>query len=263
MKKRIKSILSRLLPQGRFREQIKLWYYQWRAPRGIRFALEPTASGWIYCTTIEGVSIRTVDPVYTVAHDFFYYQKFYKPQPGDVVMDAGGNVGMMALYFAQLVGPTGKVYCFEPDAHNLRDIQRNLAINPELHDRIVVQSELLWNANTWVDFQESGTVGSSAVWFSGTESIVKKQALTIDAWVQSLGLTRLDFIKMDIEGAEIEALEGAATTLRTLRPKMAIATYHIVNGAPTYAWVENYFTKLSYPHQTLSFTRQEILTFAG
>ena len=178
-------------------------------------------------------------------------------------MDAGGNVGMMALYFAQLVGPTGKVYCFEPDTHNLRDIQRNLAINPELHDRIVVQPELLWNANTWVDFQESGTVGSSAVWFSGTESIVKKQALTIDAWVQSLGLTRLDFIKMDIEGAEIEALEGAATTLRTLRPKMAIATYHIVNGAPTYAWVETYFTKLSYPHQTLSFTRQEILTFAG
>jgi hypothetical protein len=68
---------------------------------------------------------------------------------------------------------------------------------------------------------------------------------------------------MDIEGAEIEALEGAATTLRTLRPKMAIATYHIVNGAPTYEWVETYFTKLAYPHQTLSLTRQEILTFAG
>ncbi len=263
MKKRVKFLLSRLVPQGLFREQLKLRYYQWRAPRGIRFALETTASGWIYRTTIEGVSIRTVDPVYTVANDFFYYQKLYKPQPGDVVMDAGGNVGMLALYFAQLVGPSGKVYCFEPDAHNLRDVQRNLAINPELQDRIVVQPELLWNANTWVDFQESGTVGSSAVWFSSGEAIVKKQALTIDTWVESLGLTRLDFIKMDIEGAEIEALEGAVETLRALHPKMAIATYHIVNGAPTYAWVEAFLTQLGYPHQTIRLTRQEILTFAG
>jgi FkbM family methyltransferase len=56
--------------------------------------------------------------------------------------------------------------------------------------------------------------------------------------LQELNLPHLDFIKMDIEGAEIEALIGAAKTLETLSPKLAIASYHRRDKSQTFGAVE-------------------------
>ena len=114
-----------------------------------------------------------------------------------------------------------------------------------------------------IDFEEAGTVGSSAVWFSGNDNVVKKRAVTLDSWAKEKKLTKLDFIKMDIEGAEIEALDGAVEVIKQFSPKFAIATYHIVNGEPTYIKVEEFFKKLNYPYKTVTFRKSEIITFAG
>ena len=74
---------------------------------------------------------------------------------------------------------------------------------------------------------------------------------------------RVDFIKMDIEGAEIEALEGCVQTIKNLSPSFAIASYHIVNGEPTYIKVEEFFKNNDYPYKTVRFKGNEIITFAG
>jgi hypothetical protein len=64
--------------------------------------------------------------------------------------------------------------------------------------------------------------------------------------VSRYGLTRLDFVKMDIEGAEIEAIEGAGSVLSTLKPKFAIASYHRRNGRPTAETLERLFREVGY-----------------
>jgi hypothetical protein len=68
---------------------------------------------------------------------------------------------------------------------------------------------------------------------------------------------------MDIEGAEIEALDGCVETIRTLQPNFAIASYHVVNEEKTYIKVEAFFRQMKYPFKTVSFRGSEIITFAG
>jgi hypothetical protein len=122
---------------------------------------------------------------------------------------------------------------------------------------------LLWDKNELIDFYEAGTVGSSAVWKPDNEHCVKKQAVTIDSWVVNNNINKLDFIKMDIEGAELEALDGCRATIKTLKPNFSIASYHVVNGEQTYIKVEQFFNNMNYPCKTVHFRGTEIITFAG
>ena len=68
---------------------------------------------------------------------------------------------------------------------------------------------------------------------------------------------------MDIEGAEIEALDGCLQTIRDFSPNFAIASYHVVNGEQTYIKVEEFFKNINYPCKTIRFRKNEIITFAG
>jgi FkbM family methyltransferase len=263
IKKKTKKRISSLLPKGVFKDRIKLLYYKIFSPSGVQFALEQINGKVVFVTTIQDIELRTNYPLYNLVKDFAYYQHFYNVKKDDVVIDAGANVGVLSLYFSKKVGDSGSVFSFEPDRYNITEINNNIELNPGTQKNIKIQNQLLWNTNTLVDFQESGTVGSSAVWFSGNENIVKKQAVTIDSWVNDSKIERLDYIKMDIEGAEIEALEGCIETIKKYQPKFAIASYHIVNNEPTYLQLERFFESIEYPFKTVFFDNHEIITFAG
>jgi len=163
----------------------------------------------------------------------------------------------LSIFFSKLVGKEGLVYAFEPDAINIERINRNKQLNKDLADNIKIEELLLWDENKLVDFYEAGTVGSSAVWIPDADKCVQKQAVRIDDWVLKNNIKKLDFIKMDIEGAEIEALVGCVQTMEALKPNFAIASYHIVNGKPTYIKVEAFFKKMNYPYKTLRFRKKE------
>jgi len=172
-------------------------------------------------------------------------------------------MGHISIFFSKHVCEKGKVYCFEPDRINVKMLNDNRKINDDLHDNIIIEDLLLWNENKLVDFEEAGTVGSSAVWFSGNTTVVKKQAVTLDSWAKERNLTQLNFVKMDSEGAEIEALDGAVEVIKKFSPNFAIASYHNVNGEPTYIKVEEFFKKLNYPYKTVTFRKKELITFSG
>ena len=76
-------------------------------------------------------------------------------------------------------------------------------------------------------------------------------------------INKLDFIKMDIEGAEIQALEGARNTILSLMPHFTIASYHIVENEVTYKKVEEFFAEINYPFETIFYDDGEIITYAG
>jgi len=264
MKKQLKKIISALFPSGGLKEQIKLAYYSINKPKDSSYDLQKSDGNRIvFKTVFKEVSLITNEALYFIVPDFNYYQHFYKVKAHDVVLDAGANCGHLSIFFSKLVGKDGIVYAFEPDHFNIKRINSNIQLNAALADNIKIEELLLWDENKLVDFYEAGTVGSSAVWIPDADKCVQKQAVRIDDWVVQNNIKKLDFIKMDIEGAEIEALDGCVQTIETLKPNFAIASYHIVNGEATYIKVEEFFKKNNYPYQTVRFRKNEIITFAG
>ncbi|MBA4105424.1 MAG: hypothetical protein C0485_06670 [Pirellula sp.] len=147
-------------------------------------------------------------------------------RPGDVVIDAGGCWGDSALYFAFKAGGNGKVYSFEFLPDNLTVYDRNLSLNPELRPRIEVLPHPVWSSGgeeLFVTQNGPGTTVTPARQSAG-DAVVTTMA--IDQLMDRPGFTRIDFIKMDIEGAELKALHGAEQTLRRFRPRLAITVYH-------------------------------------
>jgi FkbM family methyltransferase len=263
MIKKIKKIISALFPNGNLKEQIKLVFYSINRPTHTSYELVQEEGKTAFKTTFEQVSLITNEALYFIVPDFNYYQHFYKVKADDIVLDAGANCGHLSIFFSKLVGKEGLVYAFEPDVINIERINRNQQLNKDLFDNIKIEELLLWDENKLVDFYEAGTVGSSAVWIPDADKCVQKQAVRIDDWVLKNNIKKLNFIKMDIEGAEIEALDGCVQTMEALKPNFAIASYHIVNGEPTYIKVEAFFKKMNYPYQTVRFRKNEIITFAG
>lgn len=147
-------------------------------------------------------------------------------EPGDTVIDAGGCWGDTAINFASLVGETGKVYSFEFIPGNLSIMRRNLSINPKLQERIQVVEHPVWNQSGVKmychDFGPASTISS----VPGKKHNIEVTAIKIDDFVRKNNVAKVDFIKMDIEGAETSALEGAAETIKKFKPKLAICIYH-------------------------------------
>lgn len=163
-------------------------------------------------------------------HIFIHQQHKYKdivvPQKGDVVLDCGACYGDSCLYFADLVGETGKVYSFEFIPGHIDVFRENLRLNPSLQEITDLIEFPLWDQKgVKVYFKDDGPgsrVGLSM--FDGYQGVV--ETLTIDSFYEDRGLDKVDYIKMDIEGAELFALKGGERVIRKHRPKLAISSYH-------------------------------------
>jgi FkbM family methyltransferase len=144
---------------------------------------------------------------------------------GDVVIDCGAHVGVFT-HMALKAG-AGTVVAVEPAPANLECLRRNFA-QEIVAGRVVVIPKGVWSQETTLKLSISGvnSARDSVVWSDGGGS-VDIPVTTIDAIVESLGLKRVDYVKMDIEGAEREALAGAQRTLAAHRPRLMLAMYHL------------------------------------
>ena len=144
-------------------------------------------------------------------------------EKGDYVLDAGALFGDTSLWFSYLTGENGKVFSFELTPAFIKRIKNNLAINPELASRIIIYEYAIWNkSDEMLSFIEQG--GGTQI--GKTNGDVAVESITIDDWVTRNNIEKLDFIKMDIEGAEVRALNGAKKTIQRFKPKLAICLYH-------------------------------------
>lgn len=145
-------------------------------------------------------------------------------EPGDTVIDAGGCWGDTALYFALRAGPGGSVYSYEFEAENLTVFGHNVELNPDLSGRIHVVRHPIWSTpGLSLDVTGSGPNTRLTPAKDGKGSVTTD---SIDALAARENLRSVDFIKMDIEGAELDALKGAEATIRRHKPKLAISIYH-------------------------------------
>ncbi len=146
----------------------------------------------------------------------YFDPEILQPQKGEVFIDGGALDGGDSLHFIKWCGGDHKaIYAFEPDAKNCRRLRETTLTYPRIH----VYEEGLWSEETTLRFS-AGKAENCAISKDG-EATVK--VTSVD---KSLGDIPISFIKMDIEGSEMEALCGAETTIRKYKPKLAICVYH-------------------------------------
>ncbi len=138
----------------------------------------------------------------------------------DVVIDAGANLGVFTQF--ALRRGARKVIAFEPNRALLECLRRSFA--EEIRTgRVQIVDAALWHSRETLNFESEGDHEGGRLAPNGSAQV---QAVTLDEIVESLGLDRVDFIKMDIEGAERHALAGASRTIRRFHPRMTICSYH-------------------------------------
>lgn len=140
-------------------------------------------------------------------------------ESGDVFVDVGANRGDFTMLASRIVGDAGEVISVEPAPDNVEWLKRTVAANNAGNVRIVQCA--LW------DSEGEGTLhlARKSGWHSltpaddlpriGTAAV---RLVTLDSLLNELGIDRVDALKIDVEGAEVEVLRGAKRVLRDLRP---------------------------------------------
>jgi FkbM family methyltransferase len=148
---------------------------------------------------------------------------------GSTVVEVGGHIGYISLYFLSLVGDSGKVITFEPGSNNVRYIQANTqgisqftlvteAVSDTVGNANFFIESLTGQNNTLVDDYDVFDENRRNAGFPQAEyQIVTVQTTTLDTYFQKTPIVPA-FIKIDVEGAELEVLRGAEQVLRSYQP---------------------------------------------
>jgi FkbM family methyltransferase len=152
-------------------------------------------------------------------------------QPGMTVLDIGANQGYYTLLASRKVGPQGKVFAFEPSAREVRHLKLHLWLNRNKNIR-VVRSALgadTGTANLHVVLgTESGCNSLRPPNVGQPTSLASVPVERLDDVLKAHGVSRVDFIKLDVEGAELSVLRGAQELLlRSPRPVILIEVQDI------------------------------------
>ena len=192
------------------------------------------------------------------------YIRKYSLKEGDIVFDGGAFIGSFAIFAAKKVGGRGRVFAFEPEPENAEALRKNVEANGFANVTVVQAG--LWKGEARLSFSSGG--GASAISFSpsANEGISTSTIRTtsIDIFAKKNNLQRIDFVKMDIEGAEIEAIEGMGKAIGSWHPNLAIACYHEREGKTTGELLLPILKRLGYKaeignpsHPTLYATRSQ------
>jgi len=169
---------------------------------------------------IEGFVLNI--PSSSLALNFLVEQYKYKdiiPKDDDVVFDVGAFEGDSAFYFLTKLNENGRIYAFEPFEESYNTLKRNIQHN---NVKNIIPVKLAFDSSKG----EKSIGGSSGVATLSDQGQTKIMADTIDNYVQDNKIQKVDFIKMDIEGSELNALKGGEKTIKSYAPDLAICVYH-------------------------------------
>ena len=137
-------------------------------------------------------------------------------RPGFTVLDIGANIGAHTLHFARLVGMEGRVFAFEPTSFALTKLRLNLSLNPDLAGCVSAEQYFLVGdrlaspppsiPSSW-PVAERSRDPHEALYGRGQASD-GAAAITADDFCLNEGVTRVDFVKLDVDGYEYAVLRG-------------------------------------------------------
>lgn len=147
-------------------------------------------------------------------------------RPGTVVFDCGANVGLLTILMSRLVGPRGEVCAFEASPRVVDLCQRNLAMNG-CHNTTLYHAAVFSRSDEMIPIYFGDHLQADSVMtrHAGGETgqVCRVPTLAVDDLVRRTGLVP-DLIKMDIEGAEYEAVCGMRATIEQTRPHLILET---------------------------------------
>ncbi|MDR0603823.1 MAG: FkbM family methyltransferase [Bacteroidales bacterium] len=157
----------------------------------------------------------------------YQYHKVFLNE-GDVIIDAGANVGMFSLFAAKYYNC--QCHAFEPSRFVIPTLEKNIQTNM-LSNNITIYPLGLSDKNDEVTFTitHDNIGGSTFMCSLSTENIETEtiHCISLDFWADENHISKIDFIKADIEGAERLLLRGATNVLKRMQPKLSICTYHL------------------------------------
>lgn len=176
-------------------------------------------------------------------HTVKFINRYIKP--GDVCIDVGANIGLFSAQFARMVSPSGRVYAFEPSPHFRTVLQHTLQHNGL--ENVTVFPYALSNRSGTAKLQENSITGGQC--FPSAHKPLPQHEVTLrslDSLADSLKLTRLDLIKIDVDGHEPYVLEGALQIIDTYNPIIVVEMSHLhyylegTTGWDFYHWLAHY-----------------------
>lgn len=155
-------------------------------------------------------------------------------RPGDVALDLGANLGLVSLRLSARVGSAGHVHAFEPQPRMIRYLNKTLEMNPGLP--ITLHPVALGcDKTTLVLAVPEHNAGAATLYnTAGLENragmtMVQVPVVRLSDYAEAHGLTRVDFIKIDVEGFEDHVLQGGAELLARTRPKVIVLEENAVD----------------------------------
>jgi FkbM family methyltransferase len=225
MSRKVTAIFSRgwRFLQRPFSEQSRLLYWRWRRlfpnmPLPVRL---PFGGWWLARNDYLG---RCVVEGQFESAEVAFVSRFLRP--GMTVLDVGAHHGFYTLLLSKLVGPEGRVFAFEPSPRERRTLLRHVRINRcgNVNVEALALGSEEGNASLFVvQGEQTGcnSLRTPASDVPGEFIPTPVRIVRLDDWLDAQKIERVDFIKLDVEGGELEVLRGAEDLLER-HPRLLI-----------------------------------------
>ena len=171
---------------------------------------------------------------------------------GDTGIDIGANIGALSLAMVKAVSPSGQIYAFEPGKILFRRLQKNIELNSSIQNNIVLvdqglsntEGELYWHESPLRENRGNACLNTE----KGTDG-VSAPVTTLDTYFAKRDISRLAFIKIDVEGMEREVIEGGIEMIKAVKPIIYYESYLVVEtnrGEPVLREIESMLSHLGY-----------------
>lgn len=174
------------------------------------------------------------------------YDKYYSIKEGDRVVDVGANIGCFTLKACKAVGERGHVTSIEPTSQSSELLRKNIKLN-NYADRCSIFTVAAGSDNSNSEIKlyknragEHSLVGHPGREVTGVENI---QIRTLDSITSDHSLKGCNFLKIDVEGFELEVLKGAKELLKDFHPHIAMETHSF---GPSPKEIESFLTGFGY-----------------
>jgi FkbM family methyltransferase len=180
----------------------------------------------------------------------FVQRRYYEPllefgykllDKGDCAIDGGANQGIFTCAFASAVGSTGHVYAFEPQAYAVSCIHRNMGLNA-MNNVTVFEGALSDATGETFLVTDRGPVAAFTSAEPQGAKPIRVKSFSIDGLASSDELRDAQFIKLDVEGAELKALRGARSMVRRAKPRICAEVW----SETLYDEIERFLQPLGY-----------------
>ena len=196
--------LSKFLPTQLIRFIYKIFFSK------IRPEVAYVGNSKMFLDSLEAFRLALNDSDVREKFETEYFKSYIKP--GMTVLDLGANIGFYTLLFANLVGKEGRVFAFEPEPNNFSALEKNVKLNGFTNTTLVKRAVSDKTGKTDLFISES--MGRHTIYNTkNVRKIIKIESVALDDFLEKYP-KGIDFIKMDIEGAEYAALLGMSLILK-------------------------------------------------